>query len=63
MLLYIGRLVEKKGVPDLLRAMNQVNAKYPDIKLTILGDGPLRERLETYAQEEAQCNILRHSAA
>ena len=52
MILYVGRLVEKKGSPDLLRAMKQVNARHPDVKLTLIGDGPLRESLTAYAREE-----------
>jgi glycosyltransferase involved in cell wall biosynthesis len=51
-ILYVGRLVEKKGSPDLLQAMKQVNAKYPDVKLVVIGDGALRTRLETYARDE-----------
>jgi colanic acid/amylovoran biosynthesis glycosyltransferase len=52
MILYVGRLVEKKGGPDLLRAMKKVNAKYPDVKLNLIGDGPLRESLAAFAREE-----------
>ncbi len=40
--LYIGRLVPKKGIKYLIRAMKDV-----DTHLTIVGDGPERERLET----------------
>lgn len=39
-ILFVGRLVEVKGVTYLIEAMRQVNAK-----LIIVGDGPLREKL------------------
>jgi len=52
MILYVGRLVEKKGSPDLLRAMKRVNAKFPDVKLVLIGDGPLRESLTDFARAE-----------
>ncbi len=52
MILYTGRLVEKKGSPDLLRAMKKVNAIYPEVKLTLIGDGPLRPSLAAYAHEQ-----------
>jgi colanic acid/amylovoran biosynthesis glycosyltransferase len=51
-ILYVGRLVEKKGSPDLLQAMKKVGRRYPDVKLKIVGNGPLRERLEAFAKEE-----------
>ena len=38
--LFVGRLVEVKGVTYLIEAMKNINAK-----LIIVGDGPLRERL------------------
>ena len=50
-LLYVGRLVEKKGCMDLLRAMKTVNATHPDVQLTIIGDGPLQATLRAFAQE------------
>jgi glycosyltransferase involved in cell wall biosynthesis len=40
-LLFVGRLVYYKGLDLLLDAMKQV----PDARLTIVGDGPLREHL------------------
>jgi glycosyltransferase involved in cell wall biosynthesis len=49
--LFIGRLVEKKGCEYLLRAMQLVERQHPDAELTILGDGPLRQELETLAAE------------
>ena len=45
-IIFVGRLVEKKGVEFLLEAFKKVQEKYPDIKLLIIGDGPLRESLE-----------------
>ncbi|MEZ5503924.1 MAG: glycosyltransferase family 4 protein [Halioglobus sp.] len=44
-LLFIGRLVEKKGVEYLLAAMPQVLQQHPQLRLTIVGDGPLRNSL------------------
>lgn len=49
-LLFIGRLVEKKGCTYLLQAMAKIKDRFPDLKLTIVGEGTLRSRL----QEEAE---------
>ncbi len=43
---YVGRLVEKKGVEYLIRAMAQVQADVPGTELVVVGDGPLRSELE-----------------
>jgi len=40
-LLFVGRLVEKKGLDVLLRAMPAVVARHPNARLTIVGHGPL----------------------
>ncbi|WP_310619954.1 glycosyltransferase family 4 protein [Flexibacterium corallicola] len=45
-LLFIGRLVEQKGVDDILQAFSEMD-KFPPID--IVGDGPLRKFLEEKA--------------
>ncbi len=45
-LLVVGRMVEKKGVADALHAVAGLIEAGHDARLTIIGDGPLRERLE-----------------
>jgi glycosyltransferase involved in cell wall biosynthesis len=47
--LFVGRLVEKKGCPDLIRAMALVQRSRPDAELVMVGDGPLRQELEALA--------------
>jgi colanic acid/amylovoran biosynthesis glycosyltransferase len=49
--LFVGRLVEKKGCEYLLRAMQLVQRAHPQCELTVIGDGPLRPSLETLAKE------------
>lgn len=44
-LLFVGRLVEKKGLPHLLDAMPLVLQERPDIVLTIAGFGPDEQAL------------------
>lgn len=47
-MLFVGRLVEKKGCADLLRVL----ADHPDLPpLNVVGDGPLRSQLEASAAE------------
>lgn len=43
----VGRLVREKNYPLLMRAV----AKIPDAELVLVGDGPLRDELETLANE------------
>lgn len=52
--LFVGRLVEKKGVIHLVRAMADVRKTVPAAELVIAGDGPLREPL---AREAAQLGV------
>jgi len=49
-LLFVGRLVEKKGLSHLLDAMPQVLRSHPHTRLTIAGFGPLRDELENQAR-------------
>ena len=46
----LGRLVEKKGVDDLIRAIAELQDRPYKIELSIAGDGPLREELEELAR-------------
>lgn len=48
-LVFVGRLVEKKGVPYLIEAVSILAKQAKDVKLRIIGDGPLRESLEELA--------------
>jgi len=43
--LFVGRLVERKGVDDLLKAFKLLLGRVPTSRLTIVGDGPQRKRL------------------
>ena len=47
LIVHVGRLVEKKGTAMLLRAL----AMLPEAKLAIVGEGPLRRKLERLAGE------------
>lgn len=48
-LLFVGRLVPKKGLNYLLDAMPAILAKRPDVRLRIVGFGPERDPLERQA--------------
>jgi glycosyltransferase involved in cell wall biosynthesis len=49
LILFVGRLAEKKGVRYLLEAMPDVLRHSPGCTLVIAGDGPLRGQLEALA--------------
>ena len=46
-IIFVGRLVEKKGVQYLIQAMVSIQKRHPDAVLHIVGDGPMRTELET----------------
>jgi glycosyltransferase involved in cell wall biosynthesis len=48
--LFVGRLVEKKGCRYLIEAMSAVQKHVPAARLVVVGDGPLRQSLEQFAQ-------------
>lgn len=49
--LFVGRLVEKKGCTYLIRAMSLVQDRHPEARLVIVGDGPLMESLQAQARQ------------
>ena len=51
--LFVGRLVEKKGGEYLVRAMAAVQRQLPMVRLVVIGDGPLRSHLQTLADQLA----------
>jgi colanic acid/amylovoran biosynthesis glycosyltransferase len=49
--LTVARLVEKRGVDTLLHALASLRAELPELCCEVIGDGPLRGRLEALAVE------------
>lgn len=45
-ILFVGRLVTKKGLIHLIRAMERVQQAVPDAEVVVAGDGPLRQAME-----------------
>lgn len=58
-ILFIGRIVEKKGVKYLIKALPDILMKYPDTELIICGDGHLRVELENLAKNMGLDNCIR----
>jgi len=50
-ILFVGRLVKRKGPDYLIRAAAKVQEQLPATELVIIGDGPLRADLEKQAKE------------
>lgn len=52
-MVFLGRLVERKGCMQLLHALEWLNSRdllEDDVYITICGDGPLRQQLELYVK-------------
>jgi colanic acid/amylovoran biosynthesis glycosyltransferase len=57
--LFVSRLVQKKGCEYLLRAISIVQRSRPNVKLTVIGDGELRQQLENLAKQlNIRCKFL-----
>lgn len=50
-ILFVGRLIEIKGLPVLLKAFEKVLQEYPDARLNVVGDGPLMRYSVELAKE------------
>ncbi|MGC8894588.1 MAG: glycosyltransferase family 4 protein [candidate division WOR-3 bacterium] len=49
-LLFVGRLVERKGVAYLLRAVRILRGLHPDVRLVVVGTGPEEKNLRDEAE-------------
>lgn len=75
--LYLGRLIHSKRVGELLPLAERASSRLPSLKWVIVGDGPLREKLEMEARrrmlsfeflgaitdEEVKARLLRNAVA
>ncbi len=50
-LLFVGRMADAKGLIHLFDAMTQLRDEFPDLQLTLVGDGPDRGRFEREASK------------
>jgi len=57
--LFVGRLVEEKGLFILLEAWTTVMKEHRDCRLDIVGDGPLRQQLEEMSSKLAIAEKVR----
>lgn len=47
--LYVGRLVQRKGLQLLIEALAHVREHFPNVRLTVIGDGPMRGQYQAQA--------------
>lgn len=48
---YVGQLIERKNIPVLFKAFKTVSEKRENLRLCLVGDGPLRQSLSDSAKE------------
>lgn len=67
-ILYVGELIQQKGIRELLAAFKIVSGSVGDIKLTVVGGGPETEYCRQFIKNQGMNNIvmtgpLEHSKA
>lgn len=68
-LLCVGRLAKEKSLPLLVRAYAQARLVRPDLKLVLVGDGPMRAELQALAPDAiftgqlGRAELARHYAS
>jgi len=55
LLLYVGQLIERKGIDQLLRALGRLGD--PDVGLLVVGSGPQEKELREFCQSHALKNV------
>jgi len=56
--LFVGRLEKRKGLRDLLTGFRYLSERVPKTRLIIVGDGPLRHRVESYISSHDMTNVV-----
>lgn len=56
-LLFLARLVPRKGLKYLLKALIKLIKEFPHLQLTIIGDGPERNKLEKFCQQHSLLDL------
>jgi len=57
-LLYIGRFVKSKGIENILNAFNKISKKQGNIKLIIIGSGPLELEIKEFVEKNQLHNSI-----
>ena len=57
-ILFLGRIEERKGLIYLMRAMRILNQKYDNLRLIVVGDGPLLPECQDWAKENGVNNVV-----
>lgn len=57
-ILFVGRLVEAKGIFELIEAFSQLQSRYPKVHLVLVGDGQDRQRLEDQARQKKLDDVI-----
>ncbi|MBV1862923.1 MAG: glycosyltransferase family 4 protein [Rhodobacteraceae bacterium] len=57
-LTFVGRLASVKGLPILFEALPQILTDFPDLKVTLVGDGPERVQLEQDAKAMGLAGVV-----
>jgi len=57
-ILFVGRLEKRKGVGDLLRAYRFMKQRVPRSRLIVVGDGPLRNSVESYVARQRLSDVV-----
>ncbi|MEP0355645.1 MAG: glycosyltransferase [Paraglaciecola sp.] len=47
---FVGQMISRKNIFDILDIFEQLHKKYPNTKLVLLGDGDARSELESYSK-------------
>ena len=55
---FIGQMIPRKGIPDLIEVFNQLYQQAPDLRLQLLGDGSQRPELERQAAELSSASAV-----
>ncbi|WP_439517266.1 glycosyltransferase family 4 protein [Hydrogenophaga sp.] len=59
-LLVVGRLAAEKNLDVALRSFEAMRTRHPDVKLVVVGDGPLRESLHQRCPQAVFAGMRRH---